>query len=53
IPKELGALTNLESLNLGNNQLTGFIPEKLGALTNLEGLNLGINELTGKRSEDA
>ena len=47
IPAELGALTNLQTLLLHDNELTGPIPTELGDLTNLEGLWLGGNELTG------
>ena len=46
IPGELGNLSNLESLNLSNNRLTG-IPGELGNLSNLESLNLSDNRLTG------
>ena len=35
IPRELGNLTNLKELQLGDNQLTGAIPAELGKLTNL------------------
>ena len=48
IPKELGGLTNLKRLELGNNKLTGEIPTELGDLTNLESLILGSNLLTGE-----
>ncbi|CAM9264786.1 unnamed protein product, partial [Ectocarpus fasciculatus] len=47
IPKELGALTKLETLNLGGNNSTGSIPKELGDLTNLEAIHLGDNQLTG------
>ena len=47
IPTELGSLSNLETLNLGGNQLTGDIPTELGNLSNLQGLWLNDNELTG------
>ena len=40
------AISNLESLDLSNNRLTG-IPAWLGDFTNLEWLSLGGNELTG------
>ena len=46
IPSELGNLSNLESLNLSSNELTG-IPGELGNLSNLESLYLSSNELTG------
>ncbi len=44
---ELGNLSNLVSLYLGWNQLTGTIPAELGNLTNLEYLVLCSNQLTG------
>ena len=47
IPPELGNLTNLKKLTLGNNELTGPIPPELGNLTNLTFLSLSSNELTG------
>ena len=48
IPVELGNLSNLEYLLLGDNQLTGVIPEVLGNLSTLEGLWLSGNQLTGE-----
>ena len=35
IPAELGSLSNLERLSLGNNDLSGEIPAELGSLSNL------------------
>ena len=48
IPPELGALTNLQWLNLGANELSGEIPPELGGLTNLRELSLVSNELSGE-----
>ena len=48
IPPELGGLSNLTYLYLGDNQLTGEIPPELGGLSNLTGLNLSDNQLTGE-----
>jgi hypothetical protein len=45
IPPELGNLTNLQDLGLGDNQLTA-IPPELGNLTNLQYFSLGDNQLT-------
>ena len=47
IPRELGDLSNLIVLSLGNNQLTGEIPPELGSLSNLRTLRLHDNRLTG------
>ena len=48
LPKELGSLDKLESLELQINALTGEIPAELGSLANLTRLILHTNELTGK-----
>ena len=47
IPTKLGALTNLQTLDLRYNELAGPIPAELGALTNLGLLWLSSNQLTG------
>ena len=44
----MGNLANLESLDLGSNQLSGEIPPELGNLANLESLDLGSNQLSGE-----
>ena len=36
IPAELGSLTNLTVLDLGDNDLTGTMPTQLGDLINLK-----------------
>ena len=43
----MGNLSNLETLYLGFNELTGPIPAELGNLSNLKSLNLSNNRLTG------
>ncbi|XP_062081160.1 receptor-like protein 9DC3 [Humulus lupulus] len=48
IPKSIGKLKSLKSLNLSHNKLTGNIPPSLGNLINLEGLDVSSNKLTGK-----
>ena len=48
MPKELGGLSNLKRLELGNNNLTGAIPMELGNLSNLETLLLHSNRLDGE-----
>ena len=47
LPTSLDRLSNLRSLRLGGNELTGRVPDGLGNLTDLEQLELGWNELTG------
>lgn len=44
VPEWLGQLTQLESLNLSNNELIA-LPESLGQLTQLQSLNLSNNQL--------
>lgn len=47
IPPELGNLSELWVLDLGNKALTGSIPPELGNLNKLDSLNLQNNMLTG------
>ena len=47
IPPELGNLSKLRSLALGNRNLTGTIPPELGNLSELSQLNLQDNLLSG------
>ena len=47
IPPELAGLTQLQSLSLGGNQLSGVIPPELAGLTQLQSLSLGGNQLSG------
>lgn len=50
VPGEIGNLTNLVVLHLGNNQLTA-VPAEIGNLTNLEVLTLSSNQLTALPGE--
>ena len=47
IPSQIGYLTNLKKLSLGDNHLSGEIPSTIGNLVNLEAISLGENDLTG------
>ncbi|KAL6324910.1 hypothetical protein AAG906_019818 [Vitis piasezkii] len=47
IPSSFGNLTNLTSLYLDSNQISGFIPPQIGKMKNLISLNLSYNNLTG------
>ncbi|WP_230659054.1 leucine-rich repeat domain-containing protein [Psychrobacter sp. I-STPA10] len=45
LPNEIGQLTNLERLSIGNNQLTQ-LSESIGQLTKLTELNIRYNQLS-------
>ena len=47
IPKTIGDLDRLETLNIARNKLSGNVPIELGQLTSLEILDLRQNELVG------
>ena len=50
IPSEIGALTNLEHLDMsysGEYSMGGLIPSEIGKLANLTWMNLGGNAFTG------
>ncbi|KAJ9560623.1 hypothetical protein OSB04_005783 [Centaurea solstitialis] len=48
IPKELGLLIEIRSLNLSHNQLFGPIPVNFSNLAKIESLDLSSNNLSGK-----
>jgi subtilisin family serine protease/Leucine-rich repeat (LRR) protein len=43
----IGSLSNIQNLNLSNNELQGIIPSEIGNLTTLISLNLGGNQFSG------
>ena len=47
LPKDLGRLTRLTSLDLSHNNFGGTIPTQLAQLTSLESLKLTGNQLSG------
>uniref|UniRef100_M8AJR4 LRR receptor-like serine/threonine-protein kinase GSO2 n=1 Tax=Aegilops tauschii TaxID=37682 RepID=M8AJR4_AEGTA len=47
IPKEMGNLSHIKSLNLSNNFLTGLIPTTFGNMSEIESLDLSGNKLDG------
>lgn len=51
IPAEIGLLSNLIDLDLGESGLRGRLPESLFQLTNLQSLRLQTNRLSGTLSE--
>jgi Leucine-rich repeat (LRR) protein len=50
-PDYIFKLTNLEELNLANNQLTGSLQAEIRQLSNLKTLNLSHNSMTGVPAE--
>ncbi|XP_077251090.1 putative LRR receptor-like serine/threonine-protein kinase At1g07650 isoform X2 [Tasmannia lanceolata] len=48
IPKELGNITTLRSLNLEANRFSGSLPQELGKLVNIERIQICSNEFTGE-----
>ena len=51
IPSYVFNQTNLEELNVSNNQLTGAIQSQIGQLKNLKILNASNNQMTGVPAE--
>lgn len=52
IPKEIGKLTNLHTLDLQGNNLSGEIPKEIGNLKQLVILRFAYNQLTGNIPEE-
>jgi Leucine-rich repeat (LRR) protein len=50
LPKEIGELTHLLYLEIGNNQLT-TLPDEIKYLTSLQELHLESNKLSDKEKE--
>ncbi|KAG4123125.1 hypothetical protein ERO13_D11G308500v2 [Gossypium hirsutum] len=48
IPKEIGSLVGLLSLNFSGNHLTGYIPDNIGNMKFLESIDLAMNRLNGE-----
>ncbi|KAB2059574.1 hypothetical protein ES319_A11G314900v1 [Gossypium barbadense] len=48
IPKEIGSLVGLLSLNFSGNLLTGNIPDSIGNIELMESLDLSMNRLNGE-----
>ncbi|TYI58328.1 hypothetical protein E1A91_D11G349200v1, partial [Gossypium mustelinum] len=48
IPKEIGSLVGLLSLNFSGNHLTGNIPDNIGNMKFLESIDLAMNRLNGE-----
>ncbi|KAL1075230.1 hypothetical protein V6Z11_D11G346400 [Gossypium hirsutum] len=48
IPKEIGSLVGLLSLNFSGNLLTGNIPDSIGKMKLMESLDLSMNRLNGE-----
>jgi len=51
VPNQIFNQTNLEELNLSNNQLTGALPAEIRHLQNLKTLNASNNLMTGVPAE--
>ncbi|PPD69158.1 hypothetical protein GOBAR_DD33961 [Gossypium barbadense] len=48
IPREIGNLSEIRSLNLSHNNLTGYIPSTFSKLKQIESLDLSHNNLIGR-----
>ncbi|KDO38910.1 hypothetical protein CISIN_1g046265mg, partial [Citrus sinensis] len=47
IPPQIGNISNLKFLDMGNNQLSGVIPQEIDPLTHLKHLYINVNKLRG------
>ncbi|XVF23056.1 hypothetical protein REPUB_Repub13aG0005000 [Reevesia pubescens] len=52
IPLEIGNISNMMLLYLGNNELSGSIPMTIGGLRNIQSLDLSTNKLQGSIPEN-
>ena len=48
IPDDIGLLTSMSQLDVGNNVLSGTLPMSIGQMTLLDSLNLSNNRFTGQ-----
>ena len=51
IPPQLGSLSDLEYMNISNNNLNGSVPSSLGSMLSLISINLSNNNLEGPLPE--
>ncbi|RVW49165.1 Receptor like protein 42 [Vitis vinifera] len=51
IPREMGYLSGIHTINLSHNHFSGPIPETFSNLKEVESLDISYNELTGKTPE--
>jgi len=52
IDTRIGALTDLDFLQMQNNSFTGTLPTEIGLLTKLETFNVHVNKFTGEMPEE-
>ncbi|XVF23059.1 hypothetical protein REPUB_Repub13aG0005300 [Reevesia pubescens] len=52
IPLEIGNISNMMLLDLGNNELSGSVPMTIGGLRNIQFLDLSANKLQGSIPEN-
>lgn len=52
LPREIGKLTQLETLSMSGNKLSGSLPNEIGSLTSLTYLSLSDNSISGPIPRD-